>query len=300
MTSLLDALAMFLQVDRSAQTNLNYTRVLTSFVQDVGPGRSVALVTYADLLDYTSRRRSGLAATSFRQYVITIKVFFNWLVRVGLIPSSPAASLTARKPAVGAEHNRAVPGDVLLRAIQLAQQQSPRDYAVLLFLADTACRAGGIASLMLHNLHDLSALIREKGQRYYWVYFGEQTQAALHHWLRLRPGVEHDYVFTSAHPRDLHRPLTPDAYSSIVRTWTKRAGSPGYGAHAIRHWLADSWERQGESINTVAQKLNHASPRTTYENYLSRQRTVVQAATQRHALRVKPSARIIRLDDDAS
>jgi len=299
MTSLQDALSMFLQVDRAQQTNLNYCRLLSPFVEQVGPGRDVSLITYADLLDYTSRRRSGLAASSFRQHVITIKVLFNWLVRIGAIDQSPAASLTARKP-TSLEHNRAVPGDVLLRAIDLAQQDSPRDYAVLLFLADTACRAGGIASLMTHNLHDLAALIREKGQRFYWVYYGEQTQAALHQWLRLRPGVEHDYVFTSSNPRDLHRPLSPDAYSSIVRAWTKRAGSRGYGAHAIRHWLADTWEQQGESINTVAQKLNHSSPRTTYENYLSRQRAVVQAATQRNALRNTPSSRIIYLEDDAS
>ncbi|MBL8165567.1 MAG: site-specific integrase [Anaerolineae bacterium] len=258
MLSLQQALALYLQVDRARHTNLNYQRCLSPFVTDIGPGRNITLVTYADLLDYTARLHSTVQQSSFKQYVTIIKGFFNWCVSTRLLEHSPAAQLTARKPPRYREDERAMPEEVFAEALRRAWPK-PRDYAVLSFFQGTACRAGGIASLRLPNLNiaNMRAWIENKGGDFYWVYFGEMTAAALDRYLDVRPEVQHDHVFVSHRHPDV--PLSASRYSDIVARYTDMR----YRAHSIRHMITQRWDEQGVPLTELRDKLNHVSASTT-------------------------------------
>ncbi len=82
MPTLEQALATYLRVDRSPQTNLSYRRILTRMATAIGPARDICLITYADLVDYTAKLKPDLKQSTFVVYLRAIKTFFDWAVRV--------------------------------------------------------------------------------------------------------------------------------------------------------------------------------------------------------------------------
>jgi hypothetical protein len=59
MPTLTEAITTYLKVDRAASTNHNYQFILRPMAAAIGPLRDLALVTYADLVDYVG----GVSAT---------------------------------------------------------------------------------------------------------------------------------------------------------------------------------------------------------------------------------------------
>jgi integrase len=78
-----------------------------------------------------------------------------------------------------------------------------RDRALLLFLADTGCRVGGLVGLTLSDLKVRRrwALVTEKFDKSRLVFFPEVTAEALRDWLRVRLewDIGGDWVFLSHH-----------------------------------------------------------------------------------------------------
>jgi integrase len=90
----------------------------------------------------------------------------------------------------------------LLRAAE--ESMCPeRDRALLLFLADTGCRVGGLVGLTLADLNVRRrwALVTEKFNKSRSVFFSEVTAEALRDWLevRLEWDIGGDWVFLSHH-----------------------------------------------------------------------------------------------------
>lgn len=171
----------------------------------------------------------------------------------------------------------------LLNAMIERSRRSPRDHAILLFLADTGGRRRAAESLCISRLYlsEGRAQVVEKGDKPCSVYFGPQTALALARWLELRPQVDHDYVFVGT---GAHAPLQADSISALVRRWAIRCGGPGYGPHSIRHWLAESWVEAGASPNDVQHKLNHARVETTIQNYFPHHNRNVAALSRQLSL----------------
>lgn len=179
--TLRQAIELYIHLPRSPHTNRSYTHILGALSAAVGgDGRDMRLVHYEDLagyLGYCAER--GLKASTLHQIALVIRAFFNHAVRVGQIDASPAAGLKVRRPR-RRKRNRAVPSDDLAKMVE-AVRAHPRNYALLLFLIDTACRAGGAASLTLDTL-DLdtqTALLIEKGQVEHRVFFWRRDSRSL-------------------------------------------------------------------------------------------------------------------------
>lgn len=277
MPTLEKALATYLKVDRSEYTNRNYHQCLSKMVEALGPQRRISFVTYEELLDYTAQYRQQYNPATCRQYVIVIKAFFNWAVKLRYIEWSPATMLSARKPSIEQINEIAVPADVLDAAMTLAYNDF-RDYAVIAFIKGTAARVGGIASLRLPNLdlHNGQAWIRNKGGAYFWAYFGPNTSEALRRYLTVRPQVKHDYVFVSKTTPD--KPLEPSSYSYIVATWTRRASGKKYYGHSVRHRTTHDWNTQ-HPVDVLRDKLHHSSVTIT-NAYLHRQNPQLSRISQ--------------------
>lgn len=302
MSTLSEVLSVFLKVDRSAYTNRNYELCLAKMVNAIGGGRDIHLVTYPDLLDYTIQIKPGITQSTFKQYVTVVKTFFNWSVRARYLDWSPAAQLTARKPPTVRLEERAIPGDALESAMELAYSD-PRDYAILSFIRGTAARTGGVASLRLGNLDlvRMQAWIENKGGDYYWAFFGENTANALRRYLEVRPQCDHDFVFVSKnHP---HAAIKKSTYAAIVVNWTIKVGSRAYRPHSIRHRTTQDWDDNNFGVTILRDKLNHANIDTT-NNYVARQnpqvRIISQQMDKRHKSSEPPapkSPKILYLDD---
>lgn len=268
MPTLDQARRTFLQIDRAPLSNAQYGHILHRLVSDIGPTRSVELVTYEDLLDWIAHRRGeGLKPLTLAHYVAVIKSFFSWCVERNYIPSSPAADIKSPRR-LQQRDNRAVPPHELAAMIEYARVTSPRNYAIMLFLADTGCRVGGLVSLTLENL-DLfedSAWLLEKGHRWHKALFGEQTAAAIQSWLQRRPQVGHAFVWTGQGPD--YAPLVADSIAAIVRRLAVRTGASRiWSPHAIRHAVGHAYARAGLPVTVTQRKLGHADPAVTMRHY---------------------------------
>jgi len=299
MPSLQEALETFLKVDRAPNTVQHYRRTLTRMTAAIGSDTDIRQVTLARLLLYTDDLVGAVQPASFFQYVLVIKAFFSWCHRAEYIDASPARNLVARKPPVDLNLDRAIPTAVVEQMVRVAYA-NPRDYALILFLADTGARIGGIATLQLKrlNLAEGHAVLLEKGRKFVDVFFWGATIAGMERWLAQRPQVDHDYVFTR---NGRHNPLSVDGLSQIVRRVAQRACGTEYGPHSFRHRLAHDWEEAGESPYNIQHKLNHTSLRTTMDNYLRKRNQHVQEASRRLSLasihpQPKP-ANLLYLDD---
>jgi site-specific recombinase XerD len=302
MPMLHDAIDQFLKVDRSAHTNRQYRRVLTKLCTAIGPQRRVGLVTYADLLDYTANLRPTVQPSTFGTYTLVIKAFFSWVAHSGYAITSPAAHLIARTPPRDPMEERAIPLEHLAEMRRYAYP-TPRYYAVLLFLMESAARVGGAATLRLSrlNLDECEASLLEKGRQYVTVFFGDETADAIRRWLQVRPiTAAHDYVWT--HKKQPTRLEVP-GLTEIIQTISLRACGIKYGPHRLRHHVAQTWEAAGCSPYDIQHKLNHASARTTQDHYLLNQHPAVKQLSRKLSAAVlgsppdRSNGKILYLDD---
>lgn len=281
----------FLQVERAELTNKQYKVLLNSLIKSLGGECDLRDITYAVLLNYLdglrtykTRRGKPLSELTIRNHVTTLKAFFNWAVTIDYLQQSPAAHLKTRRKTRAPEKSRAIPPDELANMIAACKGRA-RNYALMLFLADTGCRVGGLCSLTLDNLDldDRSALICEKGGHWQRVLYGEQTAEALRRWLAKRPAADHDFVWTGKRPD--YRPLHREGVAALVKTLAALTGaSQIWTPHSIRHAVGHALAKQGIPVSVVQRKLNHASPDITARVYFPRDDAYLRQVSDTYSL----------------
>jgi integrase len=284
------ALATYLKLDRSPVTNRQYGYVLNRLIADIGPARDVQRVAYEDLVDQLATL--NIAVSTRRGYIAIYKAFFSWCDEVGYLAVSPAARLKRPRRDRAVAPPRAIPPDELRAIVEYVRVDSPRNYAIILFLADTGCRVGGLLSLTLDNLHveDGYAWVYEKGGKWHCALFGPDTAAALRQWLARRPSVKHRFVWTGKSPG--YEPLSRQAVHYVIRTVSQRVGcTREWFPHAVRHAVGYAWADAGIAPTIVAAKLGHNDPKITMDHYYPRDMDRLRTTSQRLALQaLKPSS----------
>jgi Site-specific recombinase XerC len=213
-------------------------------------------------------------------YLKSASTFFNWLVRNRQIKESPMIGLRIRqlprnrrnrdKAATDAEFHQlqayarsrivATSGTVFLTAV--------RNYAILMTLADTGARRGGIVSMTTTDI-DLTtneAWVTEKGDKSRPVGFGNETAHALNQWLRYRPAADTAALFVAT--RGQPTPLYDGLITQIIHRMCRAAGldrviGPHHFRHRKGHQLADA----GIPPTIAATLLGHENVQTTLNHY---------------------------------
>lgn len=292
---------LYLQIDRSPFTNRSYAAILTRLADHLGSERDIHAITYADLLTYLGGFKD-IKPSTLARYTAVIRNFFRWCNEQGFLEHSPAAGLRVRFPAKDRTKSRAVPPGDLQKLLDLVRGDV-RDYALILFMADTGCRVGGAASLQISQLDLIEncAVLVEKGSKRHRVWFGDETAAALRAWLKVRPVVDHDYVFTTTGE---HRPLKRESITILVRRAALKACGKVYSPHQIRHAVGHGLAHKGISPKTVQRKLGHSNIKTTLDFYYPDSDEEVKVTSREHSLaslgdrpKEVPKGKIIRLFD---
>jgi site-specific recombinase XerD len=216
----------------------------------------------------------GLSAFTLHKYVRAWKRFFNWLVEEDVLAGSPAAKL--KRPRLPKIAPKDMTEADLARLLNQARGR-PRDYAIVCFLADTACRVGGLAGLKIEDvrLSDRRAQVREKGDRERVVHFGDRTAGALQEYLdgeriaQLGDLARRGVVFDA---RRLflgkQGALTTSGVYLVIKRLACAAGVQGrYNPHSIRHGWARAAIQRGASLKEIQEILGHASVATTANHY---------------------------------
>lgn len=215
----------------------------------------------------------GLSTETIRGRIRALSRFFNWSMSEYDLLHNPMARI--RMPPRERQLPKAIDPADLRRLIASCgdNQEGARDRAILFFLTDTGCRAGGMLTLRpsdLH-LHRRRAILREKGNRVRAVPFSSITAEVVARWLAVRP-PDAETVFCSlgnSLSSFLYgEPMTVSGLNQVLKRLARRAGVTGRcNPHSFRHGFARSFLQSGGDLATVAQILGHSSIRVTGDFY---------------------------------
>jgi site-specific recombinase XerD len=208
---------------------------------------------------------AGLSIHTFHRDIRQCRRFFNWLIDEHHLRDSPAARLKLPRLPRG-EPPKAISEADLERIIDYARAHgTPRDYAVVRFLAESGGRVGGMVGLKTGDL-DLpagEALVREKGDKTRVVRFGPRTVVAFRAYLLVRRRDRGDRVFLGK-----RGPLTPSGVYRLLQRLAAHAGVEGrFNPHAFRHAFARRLLKNHADLGTVSKLLGHADIQTTHKFY---------------------------------
>jgi integrase/recombinase XerC len=206
---------------------------------------------------------------SMRRKLASLRSFFHYLVRQGVLANNPARLVLTPKalqklPAVmTAEQANALVDAIPSDAIQAAWPA--RDRAMLEFLYGCGLRAAELAGLNLDDIDFAQRWIRVrgKGRKERQVPFGGKAGEALERYLpeRLeRAQPRQPAVFLNRHGRR----ITTRGLQGIVKLYaTLVAGDSSIHPHSFRHAYATHLLSDGADLRAVQELLGHARLSTT-------------------------------------
>ncbi len=307
---------------RSPATISMYWRCLSLFARFTG-SMSITDITadtfraYLNMLqsperqahDHNPHRPSSgrvLSRETVRTYFRHVRVFLRWCFEEEYCSHDPTRRV--KMPAAFDHGPKDLHDGDLVRLLDAAAstgKMRERDTAILLVLADTGIRAGGLLSLTLDRV-TLDAggggmlEVIEKGQRARFVPCTGLTADALRLWLDVRsaqPGVNN--VFTTCEG-------TPLAYWGLrmmLKRLAERANKRGNFAtpinnmgvtqpvgliercnpHAFRHFVGRRWIENGGDLASLARLLGHSSSSITARFYTRFDTTAMRREHAEHS-----------------
>jgi site-specific recombinase XerD len=195
----------------------------------------------------------------------TLRTFFRWCIEVGTLTENPLRGFTMRCPKTLPD----VPTEEELRAVLATCPETlhgTRNRALLLVLADSGLRAGEVLHLLVEDWRpsDRGLFVRAgKGRKDRVAFIGPTTTRALKAWL-----ARHPLAAPEAHLFCDHqgRPLKQRHLLQVLHRLSAKVGLPTHRRlhpHALRHFAATSWIRNGAGLDEVRRLLGHESLATT-------------------------------------
>ncbi|MBI4484324.1 MAG: tyrosine recombinase XerC [Acidobacteria bacterium] len=214
-----------------------------------------------------SRYEAENRKSSVSRKLATLRSFFRWACREGVLDQNPARLVSLPKadrklPHPLTEQEMAALLDVLEDSTTLAL----RDRALLELLYASGLRAAELVSLDLQDL-DLGGetlRVQGKGKKERLVPFGAPAAEALRAYLHARPhllkNAGHAGVFLNARGGRLTtRSVGRIVHKCVVRCAKKLSVSP----HTFRHSFATHLLGRGADLRAIQELLGHANLSTT-------------------------------------
>jgi len=262
---------MFLATERGLSKNyqLQVRRNLEKFSNWLNNIKQLDSITTDDLSEYLSKRKKeGLAASSIRQNVVSLKIFFRFLCNHKILSEDIAEELFSPKP------EQLLPKTInqkdviqLLESIETSDPLGMRDRALIELLYSSGLRLGEIMEALLENLYLEEGHIRVtgKGNKTRIVPIGKKALEAINNYLekgrkKLVNSKSTSHIFLSIRGKK----LSPSRIWQIVKERSKRANinSPIH-PHQLRHSFATHLLSGGADLRIIQELLGHADISTT-------------------------------------
>lgn len=198
--------------------------------------------------------------------IASVRAFFKWAKRIGLISSNPASALkTPKKP-------QPLPKFLSQKQVsQILQQDSDevlevRDLAILELLYASAIRVSELCGLDISdiNFEDLTVKVLGKGNKERIIPFGMPCKVALEKWLTVRSsikGSEHQSaLFLGARGKRIDPRVVREVVYQTIEALDE---IEKLGPHAIRHSAATHMMESGADLRTLQEILGHSNLSTT-------------------------------------
>lgn len=270
---LIDAFLHRLRTERdySANTVRAYATDLAKFADFMeNRGRRLQDAGVHDVRGFLATQQvRGRARATLARRTASIRSFYNWLVRDGVLDTNPVRALrTPRREKKLPKFLTVRDVERLLEQPDTAEWSGLRDLAMLETLYGGGLRVGELVGLNHDDLHLTAGLVRVrgKGKKERVVPVGRCAVDALGRYLQAvdlenLPNRDPKAVFVNA--RDGGR-LTSRSVRRIVTDYLVRAGlDPELSPHSLRHSFATHMLSNGADLRAVQELLGHENLSTT-------------------------------------
>jgi integrase/recombinase XerD len=241
----------------------------------------------ADLDRYVEQlHRSGLSGRSIARRLATLRNFYGFLLREGLIDTDPVERLRAPR------QWRTIPKflnleeiDKIIQAPDASRPTGLRDRAMVDLLYASGLRVSELCRLGMGDIElDLGVLrVTGKGNKQRLVPAGKSAIKAVEEYLanargKLLKGRASRYLFVTARGSS----MTRQAFWKLLRSHGRKAGIfRDLTPHVLRHSFATHLLEGGADLRSVQVMLGHADISTT-QIYTHVMRSRLRDAVERH------------------
>jgi site-specific recombinase XerD len=221
-------------------------------------------------------------------YARSIRAFWGWLEREGLIKENPLKAVPApRKPHL---LPKAFTEEEVLKILRIANSRV-RDRAMVQLFLDSGIRLSECLGLTLHDVDLKQGRLRVygKGNKERYAYFSNRTAESLRQYIKeVRPPAGEDenlFLNKDGTPMDKRRVQT------ILHIIGEKAGLKyRLSPHKLRHTFATLSLKYGNNLEYLRLALGHSDIKTTSNSYLAASDADVARAQRRSS----PMANIYR------
>lgn len=194
-------------------------------------------------------------------YFIKLHSFLSYLVNEEVLEKHPMEKMKA--PVVREDQIQPLSSDQLGVLLETARKSKygPRDYALLVFLYDTGCRANEACKLKFRDVDfgEMKAVVQGKGSKDRVLPFSMFCRKALWDYTKYRPRKEDEPLFFSERGDGFH--MTRQGLTTLVKRLGKASGIKGVriSPHTLRHTFAINYLRLGGDAFSLKEILGHTS-----------------------------------------
>ena len=254
----------YLQVEKnySNHTIQNYGSDLEYFLNFIGK-IPVTKVDYQLLRKYLAHLRGQqLKPRSLARKLSTLRSFYKYLFREGIIQDSPAALLMS--PKLDKPLPKFISEDEMVALIEAPDTKTTfgkRDRAILETLYSTGIRVSELVGLNIGDVDLIGnvARVRGKGKKERLVPIGNKAVKAIKVYLDDRPERPEAMFLNKNKTR-----LTRRSVNNIAEKYIKQTScSKGISPHVLRHSFATHLLDHGADLRSVQELLGHVNLSTT-------------------------------------
>lgn len=259
-------------LDASPKTVDTYSKAVRQLLRFLAE-RGITQPRREDIIAFRDYLKEGHKPTTVQNYIIAVRLFFQWLGQEGIYPDVAqhikGAKLTKehKKDYLTSSQVKAV-----LKKIDRKTPQGRRDYAIFSLMV-----TGGLRDIEVHraNIEDLRTLgdstvlyLQGKGreERAEYVKVPPQVEKAIRASLADREDTDGKLpLFISLSNNSFGDRISTRSISGLVKTSLRSAGydSDRLTAHSLRHTAVTLSLLGGNSLQEVQQFARHANISTT-------------------------------------
>ncbi len=268
-------LSSFLQMLKSEKyysphTCKNYARDLKLFTEFL-QSREIQQWQQADYRIVSAfaaqRFRLGRKGNTIQRELSSIRSFYKYLIRQGVVSNNPALEVKAPKTAKKLPKTCDTEQiDQLLQSHVNDDDLTIRDLAIFELIYSSGLRLAELASLNLHsiNFNEREMRVTGKGNKTRYLPVGRKAIAAIQKWLKIRPAyvkqADELALFTSKQGKRLSHRSIQTRLNKLIKS---QALGMHVSPHMLRHSFATHLLESSSDLRSVQELLGHADISTT-------------------------------------
>src|SRR3989344_863384 len=272
MNQLITQFLHYLAVERafSPRTIVAYQHDLDNFVEFLESANkaNVSSITKSDVRQFLSQRAKTNGAVTRARKLSSIKSFFKYLGREGIIEANPVSDIEAPKlPEKEPSYLTETEYQNLIAAVKFkaTPYYLSRDLAIVILLLGTGIRLSELVGLTLDRVNleqsDRNIKVQGKGNKERIIPLTTEVANILEQYLKKRPDVTSNPLFISRLGDGLHA----RSVYGLVKKYLEAAGikKNRVAVHTLRHTFGASMLKNGENLFTIQKLLGHKQLETT-------------------------------------